>query len=1654
MKRKFIIMLAIVASLNLLSINTFASELKNNHLATNTKNFSNSLDYSRLEIFNEDTKEYNDKFKIDNSLIKRITSNGGHYASSTEDKSIDNDINTHYETGKPNKNNFTNELLIEFKEAITIDRITYVARQSANNKGFLEEYEIYSSENSSGNDFTLLTHGTGTPTSKKMQIKFNPTNCKRIKIKFIKAKNDWAAVAELGFYKEDKLLNEVNKIFTDKLLTKISPEYSNITILEDLKNKVESHPLKEDLLYKINLAIDILNNKVDINNQIFTPKQVGNIEEHASKNLLINYGSNLQTLGLYATPGEQITVYVDVENESKLPQLVATQHIGRWNNWRRNFKLHPGKNVITIPEIYDSNWTVKTNKGGPLYIENPYTQDEQGTIKIRIEGGHKYPVFKKGDDIDKFKKELEEFQLKCNSDTTEKVIDVVEFVGKNEMLVCTTNGAYNEIITKGKNPQEILESWDEGIENIKKFYGLDDNGSIKNNGKNLIETIRVMQPYAYMYAYSNHIGYQINQQSDLLDPNAAKSGSWGFFHEIGHNFDLRPMTWGEITNNLVPLNQRVTEEGGKYYQTLEKLDRIPWSDIYNYSAPDDKQTEKPTFGGFGMLGAPFWQLELFYPGYWGELAKYYRENGYNFNPGNVAEKEKALIKNSSDIMKVDLTQYFERVGFIVDEETKSYCNKYKPLDKKIWYLNSTARFFKGKGYNNDVIPIARIANEINSSNVVLNFDIAEENTNSLLGYEISKNGKVIGFTKENSFTVPNSNRNEEAIYEVIAYAKDLSKTNAIEIKSKTPTILSNEKITLKLNEEFNPLEYVNAFDHLGNKIDTISVDHNVDTSKKGNYNVTYNVTSNDITVTKNTTVEVVSDYNYLSDSEWNSAKTDYSTIRKDNDLNLFVNGEVKSFDKGFGIHANGEIVYDLSGYDYDKFETFIGVSRSISEQNKSSIIFSIVADGKEIYNSGLMKYSTPAKHVSLDIKGVKELKIVINDANNGISSDHAVIANPILTSNNVKPTLTIGKDESIELRSQYNLRDSIFANDIEDGNLTNSIVINDNGFTTDKAGEYTIEYSVTDYDGNTTNAEKKVLVYSERNYLSDIDWKFARTDYGSVRKDKASSNVNMKLLVDGEVKEFNKGIGTHANSEIVYNLENTNYQFFETYIGIDRNIKEQNDSSVIFKIYADGKEVYNSGLMKYNTDAKFVRIPIDGVKELKLVANNADNGNYSDHANFADAKLLTTNSIPKLNIPKSISTNLGQPIDINQEYSATDIEDGDLTESVKVEGTVNFDKTGEYPITYTVVDNDGNKVSKSRTIAVVDMNDFTYLTDYNWKTETHSYSAPKKDLSISSKSLRLTDENGKEVTYDRGIGSHSTATIIYDLSDKNYDYFTSYVGVDRNVYGTIGSVCFEVYVDGEKKFDSGLMNSKDSQKFIKVDINGAKELKLVVTDGGNGKGSDHATWGYTKLHYANENGTSINRSELDNLIQTITELNSSIYTQESFNNLTIILDEVKNNLTDGYNQEEIDNLYNKLKGAFDALIKVTDFSKLEEVIAKNTNLNELHYYKDAITAHNLLVEKAKEILANENSTQEEIDAIVAKINESSKNLVVRENKVELENKIKEAKTIENNNYIPIRWDNFQWAIGYASDIYNNIDSTDEEVKSALFTLEYMKNELA
>ncbi|MCX0362523.1 NPCBM/NEW2 domain-containing protein, partial [Clostridium perfringens] len=63
-------------------------------------------------------------------------------------------------------------------------------------------------------------------------------------------------------------------------------------------------------------------------------------------------------------------------------------------------------------------------------------------------------------------------------------------------------------------------------------------------------------------------------------------------------------------------------------------------------------------------------------------------------------------------------------------------------------------------------------------------------------------------------------------------------------------------------------------------------------------------------------------------------------------------------------------------------------------------------------------------------------------------------------------------------------------------------------------------------------------------------------------------------------------------------------------------------SSLSFEVYADGKKVFDSGIMNSNTPRKHILIPIVGVSELKLIAKDGGNRNAADHADWADAKLL------------------------------------------------------------------------------------------------------------------------------------------------------------------------------------------------------------------------------------------------------------------------------------------------------------------------------------------------------------------------------------------------------------------------------------------------
>lgn len=97
--------------------------------------------------------------------------------------------------------------------------------------------------------------------------------------------------------------------------------------------------------------------------------------------------------------------------------------------------------------------------------------------------------------------------------------------------------------------------------------------------------------------------------------------------------------------------------------------------------------------------------------------------------------------------------------------------------------------------------------------------------------------------------------------------------------------------------------------------------------------------------------------------------------------------------------------------------------------------------------------------------------------------------------------------------------------------------------------------------------------------------------------------------------------------------------------------------------------------------------------------------------------------------------------------------------------------------------------------------------------------------------------------WTRGLGTHAPARIAYAL-DGSYQRFQAVAGADGANRGTL---TFEVWVDGAKKWESGLVTPAEGAVAVDVDITGARRLELVVGDGGDGINGDHADWAGAKL---------------------------------------------------------------------------------------------------------------------------------------------------------------------------------------------------------------
>lgn len=470
----------------------------------------------------------------------------------------------------------------------------------------------------------------------------------------------------------------------------------------------------------------------------------------------------------------------------------------------------------------------------------------------------------------------------------------------------------------------------------------------------------------------------------------------------------------------------------------------------------------------------------------------------------------------------------------------------------------------------------------------------------------------------------------------------------------------------------------------------------------------------------NATTIVAGTTTYLSDATWVSATTGFGTIQLDKSMKgnpITINGVIYS--KGIGVNAISQIVYNLGGK-YINFLSDVGLD---DEDAFGSVDFTVVADGKTIYDSGKM-LPKAVQHLNLDVTGVQQLTLNVGDAGDGIDGDDAVWAGarvvaaatpavpaaPVLSATPVGATqinlswtesstnasgflverstdnlnftqigttvstvlaysdtaVTAGTTYFYRVRATSSVGNSTYSNVASaagltppaapsnliataasttqinvtwqlnsttgsgnaverstDGvNFTQIAVVDDTLTSYSDTGltpgaTYYYRVRVVNPAGNSPYSNiggATTLASGAVTYLSDIAWVSATTGFGTIQLDK--SVLGNPITVNSVV--YPKGIGTHAISQIVYNLGG-NYANFISDIGLD---DEDNFGSVTFQVIADGTTIYSSGTMITGSTTQHLNLNVAGVQQLTLVVGDNGDGFDGDHADWAGARLV------------------------------------------------------------------------------------------------------------------------------------------------------------------------------------------------------------------------------------------------------------------------------------------------------------------------------------------------------------------------------------------------------------------------------------------------
>lgn len=361
---------------------------------------------------------------------------------------------------------------------------------------------------------------------------------------------------------------------------------------------------------------------------------------------------NWISTGLYAPAGGMINIEVPEGTEDLYVQIGShTDVLTGKPTWSRmpvvalQEKLEPGTNQIKSPY------------GGLIYLI-PKKAKANTKSSINIRGAVSSPTFVKGQTSNE----------EWHSTIKNNPAPWGELVGEHVIFTLP-----KESLLTIKDPAALVEHWDNITASYNTFVGISPELPIPHRGPDrqhrYVADVQISAGYM-------HAGYPMMipidpAASHVVDPELALIRGWGFWHEMGHEYQQNSWKWGDITEVSVNIYTLYIQEKFTDVQRLLQKSadgKSHYDRAFEFIANPSTSKKFTNLDGMDQL-VFFKQLQLAYGwDFYTKLHKAYRELDSSTLPTTDQQKKDMLLFMTSKIADKNLVSFYLKWGWSLTEE--------------------------------------------------------------------------------------------------------------------------------------------------------------------------------------------------------------------------------------------------------------------------------------------------------------------------------------------------------------------------------------------------------------------------------------------------------------------------------------------------------------------------------------------------------------------------------------------------------------------------------------------------------------------------------------------------------------------------------------------------------------------------------------------------------------------------------------------------------------------------------------------------------------------------------------------------------------------------------------------------------------------------